>query len=499
MFEKCHKCPRGLKCKDDFVSLKSGYWWEWRNKAHKDRYRDFIANLMTSSPALDAASVQFPFPIPTSYKCPIEESCKGGLDSPCENGYEGPLCAVCSAGYHKQLQTCIQCPSKKWIVGQLLIIGAFILVLTVVVVWSSKRNKKEGGKRPLIDIFFSKLKIIIGFYQVTHGLLQAFSYVKWPGSLQVIAKYSGILQMDVLQIAPLHCLSLRFNVNAFGSLLAIMAINAAAIGVSVVTYGVRKLKISRGRSLQSKDKLRKISQTKELVFRNLFFFLYVTYLSTCVKTANVLPIACHKLCRDEKEELCDNYMRADYSIQCQGTNYNHWLIVAYISTAYIVVLPASSFIALWRKRRAILATIDADAGAGMGMISGLRFLFENYEHRAWYWELVETSRKVILTSGLILVGQESRSYIGLAWVIAGMYGMLFSWIKPIRDVTENRLMATSIAVTVVNLGIGAVSRIPAENIAAPTATYMDAVLFKILVLGANTSVIGLLVGKPRLC
>ena len=131
----------------------------------------------------------------------------------------------------------------------------------------------------------------------------------------------------------------------------------------------------------------------------------------------------------------------------------------------------------------------------MEMILGLRFLFENYEHRAWYWELVETSRKVILTSGLILVGQESRSYIGLAWVIAGIYGMLFSWIKPIRDATENRLMATSLAVTVVNLGVGAVSRIPAENISASVDTDMDAVSLKILVIGANSLVISLLLGE----
>ena len=105
------------------------------------------------------------------------------------------------------------------------------------------------------------------------------------------------------------------------------------------------------------------------------------------------------------------------------------------------------------------------------------------------------SRKVILTCGLILVGQESRSYIGLAWVIAGMYGVLFSWMKPIKSYTENRLMATSLAMTVVNLGIGAVSRIPAENLSATADTYTDALLFRLLVLGANTSVIGLLIGK----
>ena len=105
------------------------------------------------------------------------------------------------------------------------------------------------------------------------------------------------------------------------------------------------------------------------------------------------------------------------------------------------------------------------------------------------------SRKVILTSGLALVGQESRSYIGLAWVVAGMYGMLFTYVRPIQDEFENRLMTTFLAATVVNLAIGAVSRIPAENIPVSIDPHSETVLFKILVLGANTLVIGLLVGR----
>ena len=499
MFEKCQKCVGGLKCSDDYASLRPGYWWEWRNKTHIDRYRRFIANLLAVSPALNASIVQYPFPIPTPYRCPREESCHGGLNSPCKTGYEGPLCHVCSSGYYKQFQTCVGCPSKKWMVGQLSIIAAVAVIITAVLLWTSKKKKRKGEECPLIDMFFSKLKIVIGFYQVTHGLLEAFSYIKWPGSLQVIAKYSEMLQMDILQIAPMGCLISGFQMNAFGSLFAIMAINAVVIGVSVAVYGVRKAIILWNGNLQNDEKSRKISEIKEPVFRNLFFFLYVTYLSTCAQTASVLPIACQKLCRDDKEELCLKYMKADYSIKCQGKNYNHWLIVAYISIGYIIALPISSFFVLWRKRIAMVAAMDADElqvpGTGMELISGLRFLFENYEHRAWYWELVETSRKVILTSGLILVGEESRSYIGLAWVIAGMYGMVFAWIKPIRDATENRLMATSLAVTVFNLGVGAVSRIPAENISASIDTDMDAVSFKILIIGANTLVIGLLVGK----
>ena len=109
------------------------------------------------------------------------------------------------------------------------------------------------------------------------------------------------------------------------------------------------------------------------------------------------------------------------------------------------------------------------------------------------------ARKLVLTSRLILVGQESRSYIGLAWVVAGMYGVLFSWMKPIREASENRLMTTSLAVTIVNIGIGAVSRIPAENISDMEDKQRDEIAMKLLILGANSMVIGVLVGKRVQC
>ena len=64
-----------------------------------------------------------------------------------------------------------------------------------------------------------------------------------------------------------------------------------------------------------------------------------------------------------------------------------------------------------------------------------------------------------------------------------------------QDTFENRLMSTSLAVTIVNLGIGAVSRIPAENISNMVDHHKDALAMKILILGANTLVIGLLVGE----
>ena len=313
--------------------------------------------------------------------CPVEESCKGGLDSPCENGYEGPLCSVCSLGHFKQFKICTRCPSKKWIAGQLSITLVIVLIIIAILVWASRRKIKKKKEGCLMDTFFSKLKIVIGFFQVTHGLLDAFSYIKWPGSLESIAKYSEFLQLNVLQIAPVQCLFPELRLDAFGSLFAIMSVNAGVICFAGIAYGVVRLVIFRNQNLEDGEKSERVSQSKELVYRNMFFFLYVTYLSTCSKTANVLPLACRNLCRDDKEELCSKYLKADYSVSCQGQKYNHYVIVAYISTAYIFVLPAAAFIAIWKQRRAAMSKEDAersqDQASSQELISGMGFLFVN--------------------------------------------------------------------------------------------------------------------------
>ena len=490
---------------DDHVKLKKGFWWKWEDQTHKQFYESFTRNLLDSrnSSSKNASLIEFPYTVPTPHKCPQQEACYGGFNSSCADGYQGPLCEICSDGYYKQFQTCKKCPTKKWMIGQLSIVVAVILVIILVILWSSKKkqeNEKKG--RSTVDMILGRLKIVIGFYQVTDGLLQTFSYIKWPDSLSVIGKYSEMVQLNVFQIAPLHCIFPELKFNAFKGLFAILATNATAIIVAILIYCLRKLLLERSAS-SKEEKLRKSSQTKELILRNLFFFLYVTYLSTCSKTASVLPPTCRLLCSDKTKTHCQKFLKTDYSIDCESTNYSRSVIVAYIAVAYILLLPTASLIALWKARLTVTSQNEMEDEhqnpdikvKSSEVTTGLRFLFENYHPRSWYWELVDTVRKVVLTSGLILVGGESRAYVGLACVMSGLYGMFFAYVSPIVDPFENRLMLISLAVTFVNLGIGAVSKINSENIPASVDPYVDNIMFKVLVFGANSLVIGLLVGK----
>ena len=392
-------------------------------------------------------------------------------------------------------------------IGQLSISAAVIIIIIAILVWSSKKKSKKNVGRSSVDIVLGRLKIVIGFYQVTFGLLEAFAYIEWPQSLALIGTYSQALQLNVFQIAPVHCLFPELKIDAFGDLFSILTLNALVIIPSICVYGIRKFYLRLRSTLDDQQKALKMSQTKEFIYRNAFFILYVTYLSTCLKTAAVLPLACRTLCSDDEKDDCTSYLKADFGINCNSSRYNRLVIVGYVAVGYVLFLPAASFLTLLLSQQRALQTIrNDDEGAGEScdddneakraeLLTGLRFLFENYRPSAWYWELVDTVRKVILTSGLILIGSESRSYAGIASIMSGIYAIGFAVKKPVVDPFENRLMLTSLVVTFVNLGIGAVSKIPSENIPSSVDHSVDKIMFELLVVGANASVILLLSGK----
>ncbi|XP_044165231.1 uncharacterized protein LOC122949163 [Acropora millepora] len=140
MFQGCEACAKhnGFKCTNDSFYLKKGYWWKWENETNKELFISFRDALSKNSSVENNSTYMYPYPLPQPHRCPRPESCLGGMDSNCSEGYEGPLCDVCRQGYYKQLKTCGECPSKKWIIGQLCLIAAVIFAITAVVAWRTK-------------------------------------------------------------------------------------------------------------------------------------------------------------------------------------------------------------------------------------------------------------------------------------------------------------------------------------------------------------------------
>lgn len=319
-------------------------------------YKAFAENLKIENNFYSRNTSSYNGTLPQPYQCPRVESCEGGLESKCATGYSGPLCEVCESGYYKRVLSCKACPSGTWVIVQLCLVGLVVLILIAILIWNGRR-KKTKEKRPMIDILLARLKIVIGFYQVTSGIVEAFVYVKWPSSLSMIGDYAEIIQLNILQFVPLHCLFPSWKQDAFSNMYVILGSNVCVIIFAFVAYWIRKLFLARKLTTNCSEMRNALSTTKEFLYRNVFLFLFITYPSTCSTILRTLPLACHKLCT---ERSCAFYLKADYSVKCEGEKYEFFKLFAFGASSYIVLLPGLVLVVLWRRRRQQLSSAERD-------------------------------------------------------------------------------------------------------------------------------------------
>jgi hypothetical protein len=255
----------------------------------------------------------------------------------------GPLCAVCSHGYYKRLLECHTCPSKKLAAIQLS--GVFCVLVVIFVVLIKSEKKSKSSRRATTDIFLAHVKILLGFYQVLAGVLQAFSYVQWPKAVSFIGYYIQFIQLNILQIVPISCLLLNIKVNAYSDFILGLAGNVVCVAMPMTYYVIRKVWFQI-KGVDAKDAL---FASKRSCYRMSLFLLFVFYPSTCVKVFEILPASCHELCPYADARVCPAYIRSDYTLQCFTREHVLFYSAAYASLAYVVGFPVVLTILLWKN------------------------------------------------------------------------------------------------------------------------------------------------------
>ena len=194
---------------------------------------------------------------------------------------------------------------------------------------------------------------------------------------------------------------------------------------------------------------------------------------------------------------CTYYLKMDYSLKCFDKAYNKYVTAAYVGSIYPVLFPlfivAVLFFLYYRphiKNRALNPQPKR-----FEIVEGMRFIYENYNERCWYWEIVETIRKLILTSCLSLIGAEGRTYIGMAAMASGFYAVAHAQARPIPDKFEHLLQLSSLVATFFNLSVGVLLRIPSEMVNYSIEKDKDSVGVTVLLVTANVMVIGLVVSE----
>jgi hypothetical protein len=349
----------------------------------------------------------------------------------------------------------------------------------------------------------AKLKIVIGFYQVTSGTLDSFTYVEWPPAIMTLAKYAKMMQLNLLQIVPLGCLSESFVVDAYSNLAIIMTFNVVVTLTCGAYVLVKSLLIRLNKNVGDEEKRNIEVETKARSLRVAFVLLFITYPSTCVQIFQMLPETCHEVCTGSDGDNCDSYLRSDYSVRCNVDKYRTLQPVMYLLVAYPVLFPVLALLLLWKYQHKVKVdpkTNNTNPNTknplqDNAVSMGLRFLYENYSEDCWFWEVMELMRKVLLTSVMSLMDSESRTYLGLSSILSGLYSVLFAYKKPISDLFEHWLQLASLLATGVNMTVGLLLKIPASENTSGLSGEIEGVGVTALLLFANVFVIGMLVGE----
>ena len=268
----------------------------------------------------------------------------------------------------------------------------------------------------------SKFKILLTYVQIVSFLPVVFD-LPFPNSITHTMKLLELCSLDIYTFfGEMSChMQTTFQQKfVFHMLMA----PAVLLCVGTVWHVVRFREQFLGTYCQSHFTR---ESTKARVYNLLSLFAFGLYAGISTKLFELFK--CEKI-------YGQFYMVADYGTECYGDawwGYGALAILCII--VYLIGIPASQLYVLWKNRKHLHETSALNLQAHKLVKKRYGSLYENYTEDCFYFELVNTFRKLAMTGGLILVSERVivQALLGIlvssVWllVVAGKFPYKAYW------------------------------------------------------------------------
>ena len=203
------------------------------------------------------------------------------------------------------------------------------------------------------------------------------------------------------------------------------------------------------------------------------YFLIMCFVALpSVSTAIFSAFACDDQFGDSGEH---SFLVADYRVSCSSYFYRRGIVPYAIIcvVAYPVGVHVLYCVILWRHRDAI----RHNKGIGAEHIS---FLYSAYSPTAWFWEPVDSLRRLSCTGFLVFFNGNLR--LLMAFLVAYFHQALYMARSPYADTENNRLASTANVVLVFVLLVVNFRAVLSSSVITVTCTVMPLLMF-LVVLG----------------
>ena len=271
-----------------------------------------------------------------------------------------------------------------------------------------------------------KLKLFLGFVQCVSFFPVTFGSVPFPTSFLNLGKYLQLFSIDLTSLLGNAC---DFSTGFYPSFMFSFLLFPAIIGSSLISYGCVRLRRKLCPS--------KVSYTTESARTRLYtvLFMIVYSIYTGVATKMFLLFKC--------EEIQGTwYLVADYRITCYDGEYNGYRNLAILGiVVYVFGILFGILGLLFYNKKYLYETNcpEDEMYKHVQMEKQFGSIYGDYTKDNFYFDLVDLARRLLLTGGLILVGEESNTQIFLGALLCLIWLMLVTVRRPYEAYWDNIL------------------------------------------------------------
>ena len=390
------------------------------------------------------------------------DACQRTNYTGCRNGTGGAYCGACaeSAGpsvyYDHDRGACLPCreanPVPLIVLGSVLAsLAVLAAVLVVVRRRRARRQEQPGGdvrsglaKRMLLRAkrrLWIKLKIAFSFYQISTKVGETYMVV-YPPSVETILDFLSFvsLELDGLGL-PLACVSLgSFRAKLF----FIMGAPVGLLLLAAVVGWARHNRVAVRQALEGRSGSYLMDTLKHSAFKALPMMLRVTFLAfPAVSSLAFKAFQCDDLDASDGAPG-PAVMSADLSVVCwdeQGVHTDEYVGIVQLAWLAIVLYPLCVpfvyCLLFWKVRHAVWSDTQSP------LSEAISFLTDDYEAAFFFWELVESYKKLLLVGLMSVVrpGEIDQLIIGFIVMLCFLVALLVA--KPYRQTDDSTVALAS--------------------------------------------------------
>ncbi|CAN0034835.1 unnamed protein product, partial [Scytosiphon promiscuus] len=396
--------------------------------------------------------------------CYHADACLGGVTGRagyCSEGYKGPYCSVCSDGYTQELNfACRKCSGSTSGIVIVAVLVAAVLCGGVAVVSHVMAGeiaaRRRGPLRSLLrNIPLQSVKIVIAAWQILTQF-SAVANVTYPDVYQRFIDALDVFNFDLGWILSAGCVfDLNFHhrlvISTVGPIVALLFLAGTYIAATTSSGGAHS--------------------TMQIIWdRHVSMVLLLTFLVySSVSSVLFNTFACEKLSDG------NNYLRADYRIECDSSRHKAFQVYGGIMIVlYTVGIPVLYGYLLFRDRE-ILEQGTAYRGDNP-RVKTTSDLWEPYKPSAFYYEVVECGRRILLAGVVVFIYPNSAAQIAITLMMSFVFAILSEGVAPYASRWDTWLSRIGHAVVFVSMYVALLLKVDVSDERAGSQKVFEALL-----------------------